>query len=66
MDEPTRRAWSRPELIVLVRIGPEEAVLTVCKQANVSYHAANPGTLDQACLDLPGACNGQCNDLNGS
>jgi len=27
MDEPTRRAWSRPELIVLVRSGQEEAVL---------------------------------------
>jgi len=31
MDEPTRRAWSRPELIVLVRSGPEEAVLGFCK-----------------------------------
>ena len=31
MDEPTKRAWSRPELIVLVRSGPEEAVLTSCK-----------------------------------
>ena len=31
MDEPTRRAWSKPELIVLVRSGPEEAVLSVCK-----------------------------------
>ena len=31
MDEPTSRSWSRPELIVLVRSGPEEAVLTVCK-----------------------------------
>ena len=30
MDEPTRRAWSRPELIVLVRSKPEEAVLNVC------------------------------------
>ena len=31
MDEPTRRAWSKPELIVIVRSGPEEAVLTGCK-----------------------------------
>jgi len=31
MKEPTRRAWSRPELIVLVRSRPEEAVLAVCK-----------------------------------
>ena len=31
MDEPTRRAWSKPELIVLVRGKPEEAVLGACK-----------------------------------
>ncbi|MEI6452749.1 MAG: hypothetical protein WCP98_22750 [Actinomycetes bacterium] len=31
MDEPTRRTWSKPELIVLVRSGPEEAVLESCK-----------------------------------
>ena len=31
MGESTRRAWSRPELIVIVRSGPEEAVLSVCK-----------------------------------
>ena len=31
MDEPTRRAWGKPELIVLVRSGPEEAVLSGCK-----------------------------------
>lgn len=31
MDEPTKRAWSEPELTVLVRRAPEEAVLGVCK-----------------------------------
>ena len=31
MDEPTRRAWSRPELIVIVRGTQEEAVLSTCK-----------------------------------
>ena len=31
MDEPTRRAWSKPEPIVLVRSGPEETVLGGCK-----------------------------------
>ena len=33
MDEPTRRAWSEPELIVIARSKPEEAVLTTCKAA---------------------------------
>ena len=46
MDEPTRRAWSRPELIVLVRSGPEEAVLTGCKTASGS--AAEAGA-NNAC-----------------
>jgi len=31
MDEPTRRAWSKPELIVIVRSGQQEAVLTECR-----------------------------------
>jgi hypothetical protein len=31
MDEPAKGAWSGPELIVLVRGKPEEAVLTACK-----------------------------------
>jgi hypothetical protein len=31
MDEPTRRGWSKPELIVLVRGGAEETVLSACK-----------------------------------
>ena len=39
MDEPTRRAWSTPELIVLVRSGPEEAVLTSCKTSNVDVYS---------------------------
>ena len=45
MDEPTRRAWSSPELIVLVRSGPEEAVLLGCKNATTptQYAVANGG-----------------------
>jgi hypothetical protein len=34
MNKPTRRAWSRPELIVMVRSGPEEVVLSTCKTAS--------------------------------
>ena len=38
MDEPTRRGWSKPELIVLVRGGAEETVLSACKfgQTNIT------------------------------
>ena len=38
MDGPTRRAWSRPELIVLVRSGQEEAVLAACKADGAAHH----------------------------
>ena len=31
MDEPARRVWNRPQLIVIARSGHEAAVLVVCK-----------------------------------
>ena len=40
MDEPTRRAWSKPELIVLVRSGPAEAVLQACRSDGESGDSA--------------------------
>ena len=43
MDEPTKRAWCTPELIVLVRSGPEEAVLVACKADVGGYGSALDG-----------------------
>ena len=58
MDEQTRRAWSRPELIVIVRSGPEEAVLVACKVVH------GPGTvfdLHNGCqTDWQQSCDSQC------
>jgi len=31
-----KKPWRKPELIVLVRSNPEEAVLTVCKNATAA------------------------------
>ena len=62
MDEPTRRAWSRPELIVLVRSGPEEAVLAACKQVG-SGHTAH-GLIFGNCGYL--ICTEGCHDLGES
>ena len=50
MDEPTRRAWCRPELIVIVRSRPEEAVLMACKRG--SGGPAGPGSAWVACEDI--------------
>ena len=58
MDEPTRRAWSKPELIVLVRRGPEEAVLVACKNALVGSGLA---TTQGNCSLQAGKC-GLCQD----
>jgi hypothetical protein len=53
MNEPTKGAWSRPELIVLVRSGPEEAVLEACK---LSDDRGGPGTNTSACNRDSGPC----------
>jgi hypothetical protein len=55
MNEATRRAWSRPELIVIVRGGPEEAVLTTCKDNNPpGTNKAGPVTLASGCSSMEG------------
>ncbi len=33
---PDKKPWQKPELIVLVRSNPEEAVLIVCKNASAA------------------------------
>ena len=58
MDEPTRRAWSRPELIVIVRSGPEEAVLGGCKYADSYGLGANNNF--KMCLSNLTSCDQPC------
>jgi hypothetical protein len=41
MEKKTKKDWKKPELIVLVRSKPEEAVLAFCK--NVSGYARTNG-----------------------
>ena len=57
MDEPTRRAWSGPELIVLVRRQPEEAVLTGCKMYKAGASSTNG--IFSVCL-TKGQCETEC------
>ena len=63
MGEPTKRAWSRPELIVLVRSGPEEAVLDTCK--NDSPAVAAPETDESSCRSTT-SCGLWCDSLHSS
>ena len=59
----TRGLWSKPELIVLVRGRPEEAVLNGCKNAGSStgwryqYGACQDGKQTSA------KCTGVCNSI---
>jgi hypothetical protein len=41
---PEKKAWQKPELIVLVRSKPEEAVLVVCKTPNSKFMGPNDPT----------------------
>jgi hypothetical protein len=47
MDSKVRKEWEKPQLIILVRGRPEEAVLTACKSSG-----AGPGTDFAACTDI--------------
>jgi len=54
MDESPKRAWTSPELIVLVRSGPEEAVLQTCKGGVYVQSGVNAST--DACLGSLDPC----------
>jgi len=51
-----KRDWLEPELIVLVRNKPEEAVLTSCKGATSSADPYNSQTLCQGLSNCPTDC----------
>ena len=50
----SKKAWVEPELIVLVRSNPEEAVLAACKD----FPGAGAGSSDSGCAVL--SCASMC------
>jgi len=67
MDEPTRRAWSKPELIVIVRGGQEEAVLTACKDFSGIWPATSEGKYNYCwVLSMELQCTPACNSIASS
>jgi hypothetical protein len=48
-----KKVWIKPELIVLLRGSPEEAVLTGCKVGSV---AGSSGNANAECWVRPGSC----------
>ena len=59
------KAWERPELTVLVRGNPEEAVLTNCKISGGTTVGATSGKT--SCLHPPGnSCSNPCSALGST
>jgi hypothetical protein len=62
MKLQAKKEWKTPELIVLVRSKPEEAVLTACK-IGATYATIN--SVLAACQKT-GSCSNPCSDTSGS
>ena len=63
MNKTATRAWSKPELIVIVRGAAEEAVLSGCK-TNAGGGAASQRS---SCnVDNLGRCGGTCDRIASS
>ena len=66
MSELGRPAWARPELIVLVRSTPEEAVLILCKMDDEHVHLG-PNPVNQSCTSVLSGCDTPyCSELTES
>jgi hypothetical protein len=63
VTDTTKKAWFRPELIVLVRGRPEEAILNACKGNGLSD--LSPDDDRTGCSISPG-CTSGCNALGSS
>lgn len=61
MAGPEKTCWSKPELVVLVRSKPEEAVLAACKTI-----FADPGGQNNELGMCEQSCGANCDSLVGS
>lgn len=60
------KEWQKPELVVLVRSKPEEAVLAACKES--SEGSSGPTTNNNRCqtYEFPYCSNDACNTYIGT
>jgi hypothetical protein len=64
LNAKSKRDWTAPELTVLVRSKPEEAVLGVCKVGLISSGSQN---WNNACfLEMLNHGCGECSSIGGS
>ena len=64
MTQKSKRAWSSPELIVLVRGKPEESVLAGCK--NAAGAATEKGSQNDCFSPPQTTCGVPCQDVFSS
>ena len=69
MDKP-KKSWQKPELIVLVRSNPAEAVLSTCK-GGVQWQTptGQAGSCNRAAWspdNVPTRCAGECSGISAS
>jgi hypothetical protein len=50
MMKDTKKAWVKPELVIMVRNKPEETILTACKRSGSNNP---PGFIDGGCQTFP-------------
>lgn len=53
----SKKTWSKPELTVLIRHKPEEAVLTACKSTGAGPFFSNNACLNGFGIGCPNTCN---------
>jgi hypothetical protein len=63
MGGATKRVWSAPELVVLGRGRPQEAVLIICRSWNPS---TGPDSVFNSCYSITNPCSPACNSQVGS
>lgn len=60
------RAWCKPQLMAIVRMGTQEAVLTNCKTTNSGPAAITSVNVYSECSSSPGIGCVACNTLGSS
>jgi hypothetical protein len=62
MDPNANKVWEKPQLIILARSKPEEAVLTACK---TDATAGGNASQNAGCYSAT-ACDARCEGFDGS
>lgn len=65
-EERGKKSWNKPEMVVLVRNNPEEAVLAGCKVSDIGGGNDGPQTAVYGCLMTSFSCAVACSGVTAS